>query len=172
VKGRRYRIEPLSSGHDRKEFACGSDALDRYIRTKVSQDVRRRLATCFVAVEEGSDAVAGFYTLAATSLVLADLPESQAMKLPRYPAIPAILLGRMGVATAAQGQGLGSALLSDAIRRTDESKIGAYALVVDAKDDAAKAFYEHFGFILVPGRSLRLILPMTTALKAMGRGTQ
>jgi GNAT superfamily N-acetyltransferase len=172
VKGRRYRIELLSSGHDRKAFTCGADALDRYIRVQASQDVRRRIATCFVALEEGSDVVAGFYTLAATSLVLADLPESQARKLPRYPAVPAILLGRLAVATEAKGQGLGAALLHDAIRRTDESKIGAYALVVDAKDDAAKAFYQHFGFISLPGRPLRLVLPMTTALRATGRGTQ
>jgi GNAT superfamily N-acetyltransferase len=172
VSGPRYLIEPLSSGHDRKDFSCGAEALERYIRTQASQDLRRRVATCFVAVEEGSNAVAGFYTLAATSLVLADLPEDQAKKLPRYPAIPAILLGRLAVATAAKGQGLGAALLVDAIARADESGIGAYALVVDAKDDAAKAFYEHFGFIVLHGATMRLAIPMATALKVIGRGAR
>jgi hypothetical protein len=111
VSGRRYRIEPLSSGHDRKDFTCGAEALDRYIRTQATQDLRRRVATCFVAVEEGSNAVVGFYTLAATSLVLTDLPEDQAKKLPRYPAIPAILLGRLAVSTAVKGQGLGARVI-------------------------------------------------------------
>ncbi|HEY1245940.1 MAG TPA: GNAT family N-acetyltransferase [Hyphomicrobiaceae bacterium] len=169
MSGPRYRIAPLTSGHDCKEFTCGAEAPDRYIRTQASQDLRRRIATCFVAVEDGSNVVAGFYTLAATSLVLADLPEDQAKKLPRYPAIPAILLGRLAVSTAAKGQGLGAALLVDAITRTDESGIGAYALVVDAKDDAAKAFYEHFGFMVLPGATLRLAIPMVTALKVIGR---
>jgi GNAT superfamily N-acetyltransferase len=172
VSGRRYRIEPLSSGHDRKDFTCGAEALDRYIRTQGTQDLRRRVATCFVAVEEGSNAVAGFYTLAATSLVLTDLPEDQAKKLPRYPAIPAILLGRLAVSTAAKGQGLGAALLVDAITRADESGIGAYALVVDAKDDAAKAYYEHFGFMVLPGPTMRLAIPMATALKVIGRSAR
>jgi ribosomal protein S18 acetylase RimI-like enzyme len=170
VSGRRYRIEPLSSGHDRRDFSCGAEALDRYLRTQASQDTRRRVATCFVAVEEGTNAVAGFYTLAATSLLLADLPQDQARKLPRYPAIPAILLGRLAVATAAKGQGLGAALITDAVTRADESRIGAYALVVDAKDDAAKAFYERFGFIVLPGAATRLAIPMATALKVIGRG--
>jgi predicted N-acetyltransferase YhbS len=165
----RYRIGPLSAAHDRKEFTCGAEALDRYLRTQASQDVRRRVATCFVAAEEGGDTVVGFYTLAATSLVLTDLPEGQARKLPRYPTVPAILIGRLAVATAAKGQGLGAALLYDAIRRADESGIGAFALVVDAKDDAAQAFYEHFGFILVPGKAMRLALPMATALQVIAR---
>jgi GNAT superfamily N-acetyltransferase len=164
----RYRIEPLSSAHDRKNFTCGAEALDRYIATQASQDVRRRVAACFVAVEEGHNAVVGFYTLAATSLVLADLPDDQAKKLPRYPTIPAILIGRLGVATAAKGQGLGAALLIDAVQRADAAKIGAYALVVDAKDDAAKRFYEHFGFIPLPGRTMRLAIPMATASEAIG----
>jgi ribosomal protein S18 acetylase RimI-like enzyme len=73
----------------------------------------------------------------------------------------------LAVATAAKGQGLGAALLIDAITRADESGIGAYALVVDAKDDAAKAFYEHFGFMVLPGATLRLAIPMATALKVI-----
>src|SRR5690606_17101043 len=103
---------------------------------------------------------------------LTDLPTDQARKLPRYPAVPAVLIGRLAVATHAQGHGLGAALLCDAIARTDDSGIGAYALVVDAKDESAKAFYDHFGFIPLPGRPLRLALPMATALRAIGRGVQ
>jgi ribosomal protein S18 acetylase RimI-like enzyme len=73
---------------------------------------------------------------------------------------------------AAKGQGLGAALLVDAITRADESGIGAYALVVDAKDDAAKAFYEHFGFIVLPGATMRLAIPMVTTLKVIGRSAR
>lgn len=169
MTGRKFRIEALSSAHGRNGFACGAEPLDRYIKTQVGQDVRRRVATCFVATEDGGDVVEGYYTLAATSLLLSDLPEDQARKLPRYPVVPAILIGRLAVALGAKGQGLASALLHDAIRRADDAGVGAYALVVDAKDDQAHAFWTHFGFMPLPGHPMRLVMPMATALNAIGR---
>ena len=162
---RPYRIEPLSSAHPRQAFSSDSEPLDRYFHRQVSQDIRRHLAGCFVAVDNTTDAIAGYYTLSATSLALRDIPQAQAKRLPSYPNVPAALLGRLAVSQAHQGQGLGGVLLVDALRRTYVSELGVYAMLVDAKDEAAQAFYEHYGFISLPlddGRR-RLFLPMATA---------
>ena len=105
------RVEPLSDGHDRTEFTCGVDALDRYVRVQVGQDVRKRVATCFVLVAEGDPIPRGYYTLAATTIGLTDLPAAQARRLPRYPLVPATLMGRLAVALVHRCQRLGERLL-------------------------------------------------------------
>ena len=87
--------------------------------------------------------------------------------LPRYPAIPAMLIGRLAVAVEHQGKGLGGALIADAVMRTDRLGVGAFALIVDAKDDRAQAFYEANGFVLLPGERRRLCVPLATALQAL-----
>lgn len=150
-----YRIELLAN-HDRAHFASGSDALDRYLQTQAGQDMRRRVASCFVAVDRDGQTV-GYYTLAATSLLLDQLPDDQAKRLPRYPTIPAVLLGRLAVAQAHQGERLGGAMVADAILRATRSEVMAYALVVDAKDDGATRFYQHLGFIRLGDDQRRLI---------------
>ncbi|MEG3146370.1 GNAT family N-acetyltransferase [Sphingomonas sp. RT2P30] len=150
-----YRVALLGK-QDRAAFVSGSAALDRYFRERISQDVRRRVASCFVALDD-SDAVAGFYTIAATSLVLDQLSPDQAAKLPRYPVVPAVLLGRLAVATAHQGKRLGGALLADALLRATRSEVMAYAMIVDAKDEAAARFYAHHGFVRLGDDRLRLI---------------
>ncbi len=150
-----YRIEPLAD-HDRGAFACGSQILDRYFREQVSQDVRRRVAACFVAVGVNGQVVA-YYTLAATALAMSALPPARAKKLPRYPVIPAILLGRLAVASEHQGRRLGAALVADALLRSTRSEIAGYAMMVDAKDEAAHCFYRHLEFEPLPSDAGRLI---------------
>ncbi len=150
-----YRIELLGK-QDRTAFVSGSEALDRYFRERVTQDVRRRVASCFLALDD-AESIAGFYTIAATSLVLDKLPADQAKKLPRYPVVPAVLLGRLAVATDHQGKRLGGALVADALLRATRSEIMAYAMIVEAKDDQATRFYEHLGFVRLGDDSLRLI---------------
>ena len=159
------RIEPLSGDHDRSQFLSGSDALDRYFREQAPQDTKRRIATCFVAVSIAAQDVAGYYTLTATSIVLSSFSPEIVKKLPRYPVVPAVLLGRLAVARHYQGQGLGGILLADALRRTSRAEFGVFAMVVDAKDEAAQRFYEHHGFTLLAGGARRLCLPMATAQK-------
>ena len=154
-----FRVEPLDAQHDRKQFSCGTPALDNYFQSQVSQDVKRRVASCFVALT-ADDSVAGFYTLAATSVVLTDLPASNAKKLPRYPLVPAVRMGRLAVSSAHQGLGLGAALLANALQRAASADIAAYALVVDAKDGQAARFYAHHGFISLPDAALTLFLPL------------
>jgi len=150
-----YRVEPLAA-HDRRAFTCGADALDRYFREQVTQDVRRRIAACFVAVDVEA-AIAGFYTLSASAIALDVLPPERARRLPRYPVIPAILLGRLAVSIAHQGRQLGAALVADALMRSTRSDIVGHVLVVDAKDDAAARFYAHLEFTPLPGTPSRLI---------------
>jgi len=154
-----YRIDLLGNHHDRTAFACGVDALDRYLRAQAGQDARKRVASCFVlAAEDGS--VAGYYTLSATSIALADLPPELAKRLPRYPVIPATLMGRLAVDQRRRGQRLGELLLFDAFSRTLRSDIASYAFVVDAKDDTAAAFYERYRFMRLPSAGRRLFLPL------------
>ena len=160
-----FRVEPLSGGHDRAKFSSGSDALDRYFREQASQDVKRRVAACFVAVSVETAHVAGFYTLTAAGIALSDLSPEIVRKLPRYPVVPAALLGRLAIARDYQGKGLGGVLLANAILRAARAEMGVFAMLVDAKDDAAQRFYEHYGFTLLPGADRRLCLPISIALR-------
>jgi ribosomal protein S18 acetylase RimI-like enzyme len=162
-----FRIEPLSGKHDRSQFLSGSAALDRYFREQASQDIKRRIATCFVAIGGETDSVAGYYTLSACGVSLDNLSPALAKGLPRYPVVPAVLLGRLAVDRSYQGKGLGSVLLGDALMRTARAELRVFAMVVDAKDEAAQRFYERFGFTLLPGESRRLCLPIATALRGL-----
>ena len=158
----RFDIEKLSAKHDRSRFDCGSEPLNRYFTQQVTQDVRRWVAACFVATTSAG-AVAGYYTLASASIPLADLPPETARKLPRYPSVPAVRMGRLAIDRQFKGQGLGAALLADALTRALSSDIAAFALIVDAKDDVAAAFYRHHGFIAFGDNPHALFLPLATA---------
>jgi GNAT superfamily N-acetyltransferase len=156
-----FVIEPLGPSHDRTEFACGVDALDRYFREQAGQDVRRRATACFVARDIASDRIAGFYTLAAGGILLAQIADRLAKRLPRYPSVPVARLRRLAVALTYRGHKLGGALLWDAIERATRPEVAVFALVVDAKDEQAESFYLHHGFIAfgtTPG-TLILALP-------------
>jgi len=162
-----FLIELLGA-HDREAFSCGTEALDRYFRSQVTQDVRRRVTNCFVAVESETMIVAGFFTIAAASIPTPDLPEVVNRKLPRYPSLPAIRVGRLAVDKRFRGRGLGGALLADAAARGLASEVAAYAMLVDAKDDDALAFYEHHGFQKLASQPRSLFLALATAAKALG----
>lgn len=161
MMAQRFVVEVLSSGHDRDQFACGVEALDRYFHKQVTQDVRRRITACYVAVDTVDARVAGYYTLAAAGIPLADMPAKLAKRLPRYPLVPVARLGRLAVDQAYRGQKLGSALLWDAVQRSLRSELGVFALVVDAKDEGAEAFYLHHGFVPFGSQPRQLVLPLT-----------
>lgn len=163
MSGAPFRVALLEAAHDRAAFHSGSEPLDRYFREQITQDIRRRVAACFVALAD-DQRIAGYYTLATASLLLADLPASTGKKLPRYPTVPTVRMDRLAVDQAFKGQGLGGALLADALHRTARSEIAANALMVDAKDDAAAAFYRHHGFIPLPDSPLAMFLPLATVL--------
>jgi GNAT superfamily N-acetyltransferase len=155
-----FRLEVLGSDHDREGFTCGVDALDTYFAHHASQDVRRRASGCYVAVDVATGKVAGYYTLAASGVPLTDLPDSLAKRLPRYPLVPVARLGRLAVDTAYRGQKLGGALLADAAMRAARSEVIVFALVVDAKDEPAEAFYRHHGFDAFGAKARQLIVPL------------
>ena len=155
-----FIIEPLGPSHDRTEFTCGVDPLDCYFREQAGQDVRRRATACFVAREIATNRIAGFYTLAAAGVLLAQMPARLAKRLPRYPAVPVARLGRLAVALAYHGRKLGGALLWDAVERASRSEVAVYALIVDAKDEQAESFYLHHGFVPFGDTPRTLLLPL------------
>jgi ribosomal protein S18 acetylase RimI-like enzyme len=159
MKDSPFKLAVLSASNDYAAFSCGSPPLDRYIKEQATQDIRRRIASCFVAVD-ANNRVAGYYTLASASVPLADFPSAVAKKLPRYPAVPAVRLGRLAVDQAYKGLGLGKALLGNATYRAANAEIASFALIVDAKDESAAAFYRHHDFMALPKTPSILFLPL------------
>jgi GNAT superfamily N-acetyltransferase len=153
------RIELLGA-HERTGFSCGKTPLDDYFQRQVTQDARRRIATPFVMLMPDG-AIGGFYTLSSTALRLSELPEELTKRLPRYPLVPAALIGRLAVDRRFHGQGWGSFLLVDALHRCAASDIASFAVVVDAIDEDARAFYLRASFLPLPDSPLRLFRRMS-----------
>ena len=162
-----FTIEPLGK-QDRDNFCCGSEPLDRYFKIQVSQDIRRRLTACYIAICTDTQQIAGYYTLSATHISMTDLPDDVSKKLPRYPSIPAVRIGRLAVAKKFQGQGLGSTLLANAAFRILRSDIAAFAITIDAKDDQAMTFYRHHGFLDLNAKERTMFVALSKFSKAFG----
>jgi GNAT superfamily N-acetyltransferase len=157
--GETLRGEALGSHHDRSGFESGVEPLDRYFRTQAGQDARKNMAAPFVLMlPDGT--IAGYYTLSSTAVQLAELPQQAVRKLPRYPLVPATLLGRLAVDRRQQGKGYGRFLLADALYRAARSEIASFAVIVDAKDDSARRFYERESFLPLPDQPMKLFRPM------------
>lgn len=154
-------IEELGTHHNRTEFSCGIQELDRYIKEQANQDVKRKITRIFVA--SSNNKVVGFYTLSAMSVSRDSLTADIVKKIPKYP-VPAVLLGRLAADKTYQGKHLGKALIINAIKRvlSVSLTIGVYALIVDAKNDTAASFYKHFGFIEFANNPKSLFLPLAT----------
>jgi GNAT superfamily N-acetyltransferase len=164
-----WLVEPLRSSHDREGFSCGNATLDRYLKQQASQDLRRGCATPFVlSPGANQSAILGYYTLSSYGIDTGDLPPDVAGKLPRYPLIPATLLGRLAVDKRHQGEGIGEFLLMDALHRslTQSVQIAAAAVVVEAIDERATQFYRHFGFTPFPASEGRLFI-LTKTIQAL-----
>ena len=164
-----FAIELLGLRHKREAFACGVEPLDRYFREQVGQDVRRRVAACHVAREIATATIAGYYTLAAGSILLTRVPQALSQKLPRYPDVPVARLRRLAVGKKLQGRKLGAALLWDALERAARSEVVVYAAVVDAKDDDAVAFCQHHGFVMLSAETRQLLLPLARLREGVKR---
>lgn len=163
-----FPIERFGPHHDRQNFRCGNEALDRYFRERVRKDVEAEVAAAFVMADGLS--VLGYYTLSAHSIERGDLPETvtRKLKLPKYPLIPATLMGRLAVDVRFQGQRLGEILLMDGLERSclHSGQVASFAVVVDAKENAVE-FYRRYGFLqMPPGR--RMFIPMATVRKLVG----
>jgi predicted GNAT family N-acyltransferase len=157
----KFSVVALDLARDRSYFESGVAALDRYFQTQVGQDIKRRVTACFVATDVHGQ-IAGYYTLASASVLLTDLPDAVVKKLPRYPSVPAVRMGRLAVHKLYKGKGLGAALLADALHRAVAAEIAAYALVVDAQDEDAASFYAHHGFMALPDQPLFMFMPLAT----------
>ena len=155
-----FRVEVLGRAHGRDGFSCGVEALDHYLAHQAGQDVRRRVSACYVAVAAGGGRTAGYYTLAAAGVPLTDLPEALAKRLPRYSSVPVARVGRLAVDQTFQGRKLGGVLIADAAVRAARSEVAVYALVVDAKDESAAAFYRHHGFERLGDQERQLVMPL------------
>jgi GNAT superfamily N-acetyltransferase len=148
--------------HDRAAFECGVEELNRYLKNLAAQHRTKGIATTFVVVDSGQPTkILGFYSLSAATLLFDQLTDVDRKGLPTYP-IPAVRIGRLAAAVSARGQGLGELLLQNAIKRVllSRSTLGVYAVVVEAKDASAEAFYRKYGFRMCDVEARRLYLPL------------
>jgi predicted GNAT family N-acyltransferase len=167
IKSPLYHIEALNSDHHRAAFSCKVEPLDRYFQTQVTQDIRRHIENCFVAVSTETGEVAAYYTIALASIPTPDLPPEEIKRLPRYPTLPAVRIGRLAVDMKHRNLGLGRILIMDATVKTLHAAPASYALLVDAKDNKAEAFYQKFGFRNLAGMPRVLFLPLATTQRAL-----
>jgi predicted GNAT family N-acyltransferase len=160
------RVEELDpKRHDRAAFDCGVESLNRYLQTLATQHRTKGIATSFVLVDSDQPArILGYYSLSAASLAFERVAEPDRKGLPAYP-IPAVRIGRLAVSTSAKGMGLGELLLQNAVKRVLQARetLGVYALIVEAKDATAEAFYRKYGFRLCDAQSRQLYLPLGKA---------
>jgi hypothetical protein len=159
-----YKTEALANSHNKKEFNCGNQMLDEYLKKQARQDMKRNLAACFVTTGHKSNTITGYYTLSSTSISQSLIPKDLSRKLPKsYSNIPATLLGRLARDISTVRTGMGELLLMDALFRAflTADSIGSYAVVVDPIDQKAEDFYKSYGFILLPD-SKKMFLPMKT----------
>ena len=146
-------IELLGKKHNRKDFDCGKELLNNYLKNQAGQDVKRKLSACFVLIEKETNIIKGYYTLSNNSIPLSDFSDQIQRKLPKsYTSIPTTLLGRLAIDTKFQGKGIGKILLIDALRRSYEisKEIGSFGIVVDPIDEKARSFYTKYDFIELP----------------------
>jgi predicted GNAT family N-acyltransferase len=159
------QIELLESRkHNRSDFSCGKESLDNYIHKQASQDLKRRVATVFVLVDEPNSDVLAYYTLSSYTIDVSALDESFSKNLPRYPYLPATLLGRLAVDQRQKGERFGELMLINALRKSLEvsTQVASLAVVVDALDETALNFYLKYGFQSFAQDPMRLYLPMKT----------
>jgi GNAT superfamily N-acetyltransferase len=153
-------LDPLV--HDRQGFFCGVPALDQYITQFADQHRRRGISSVYVLTDSAQpERILGYYTLSAAEVDAQRLNEADRKKLPRFP-VPCFRMGRLACRSDERGRGLGKLLIGCAVDRCLKAKqqVAAYALLVDAKNDEAKAFYLHFGCKTLLDAPLTLYLPL------------
>lgn len=154
----------LTSQHDRSAFDCGAPALNIYLSQYALQNQKKDIVRNYIVTREKR--IVGYYSLAYGSVSRSDMPVEMSKGLPDYP-VPMILLARLAIDTSEKGQGLGAALLKDAMFRTVQASeiAGLRALFVHAKDDDAASFYQKYAFTPSPANPLHLFLPLTALKK-------
>lgn len=163
----KFAISVLGKAHQKKTFTCGAEPLDTYLQEQALQHMKKNISVTYALTEHDNEEVLGYYSLSSTSIRLAELPPRFIKKLPKYPSLPGILLGRLAVHIQLQGEGLGAYLLVDALKQSlrVSKEIGAVAVVVDAKNQDAVNFYKQYDFIALDDNPQKLFLPMDTVKK-------
>ncbi len=153
------RIEKLTRAHAVDGFDCGTPALDRFLERYALQSQQADAARTYVALD-GTEVI-GFYTLVVGEVAHADAPARIVKGLAKYP-VPVMVLARLAVSRARQGEGIGAGLLKDVLLRilAAADHVGIRAVAVHAKDDVARAFYERFHFVRSPTDPYHLLLLM------------
>lgn len=161
-------IEKLRRDHVLDSFDCGKEGLNHFLKRQAWINQQANSAQTYVLANDLR--VSGYYSLAAGSVTHDESTERVKKGLARHP-VPVILLARLAVDVTIHGKGIGSALLKDALIRTAQAAdtMGARALLVHAKDDSAKAFYEHFNFEPSPSDPYHLLLIMKDLLRIVGK---
>ena len=157
-------IELLDKKHNHKDFDCGNEILNDYLKTQAGQDVKRKLSVCFVLVDNDTKIIQGYYTLSSSSIPLSSFSEQIQKKLPKsYKSIPTTLLGRLAIDNKYQGNGTGKILLIDALKRSYgiSNEIGSFGIIVDPINDKAKGFYQKYDFIELPDSGKMFIATQT-----------
>lgn len=165
-KARSVGIVRLAKGHRKEAFDCGIEDLNEYLHRYAGQNARNGVSITYLAVDEESEDVLGFYSISSGEVAYSDLPEAEAGKLPRYP-IPVVRIGRLATSLSARGLGIGKLLLIDALNKalSLSKEIGIRAVEVDAKTLEAKAFYSQYGFIELEDDERHLYLSLGTVKK-------
>jgi predicted GNAT family N-acyltransferase len=152
----------LELGHDRAAFDCGVAPLNEFLHKHAAQQSKKGVTTVYVLTDSRRSAeILGFYALSAAQVEATRLSAIAQKKLPRYP-IPCFRMGRLACSAKQQGTGMGRILMGLAVERCLRARlqVAAFALLVDAKDEQAAAFYAHFGFTALQDEPLSLYLPL------------
>lgn len=157
-------IIPISKKIYRKDFDCGIDELNTYLRQFAVPNDKKNIGKTFVAVEKSNtDKPIGYYTVSMAQILINELPEAIKKGLPRYP-IPAMRIGKLAIGLETQGKKIGALLLKDALLRAVNisSQVALHFVVVDALNEKAKSFYLKYGFTAFEENPLTLVISLET----------
>ena len=156
--------------HNRSAFFSGNDSLDNYIRKSASQELKKKVSTVFVLIDSPNIDIIAYYTLSSYAVDVSNLNQDFAKTVPRYPLLPATLLGRLAVDQSHQGKGIGELVLIDALKRVLDatSQVASIAVVVEAIDENAVRFYQKYGFEQFKQYPAKLYLPTKSIAENFG----
>ncbi|MBR0574458.1 N-acetyltransferase [Pasteurella atlantica] len=159
----KYIEEPLDKAHNRKNFDCGNEELNTFLRCYAGQSHKKGTAKTYLTLDKETKKIIGFYSITLTSIEYNQIPKSFQKGLSRHQ-VPLFILARLGVDVSEQNKGIGGVLLYKAIERCIKvsEEVGGIGLLIEAKDDDVAKWYSKFGAISLPDKPLSLILPFST----------
>lgn len=166
----KFQVELLDKKHQKSNFSCGIPELDNFLKEQAGQHMKKRITTTYVLTENGYSAIKGYYSLSSYGIDISKLPTNFTRKLPKYPVLPATMLGRLAVALEFQGLGIGEYLLMSALQVSYDISLkqGSVCVCVDAINQKAINFYKKYGFIQFEDNKSRLFISMKTIADLFG----